>query len=742
MLVAVLSFIGLSAVPSQAISTGCTGVQTSFITGESLSNLSVSGSASHQGTVWSSATSELTFTYSNLVDACQQIQINFFNISNNLGLTLPLSQGGSTSTACDPGPAAGNGCYLQLDSTGLGRFTVAITNAADKSFQYILVGPGWSSGTTATGVGSISFSSSTNPTSTPTPSLTASVTPTPSSTPTTTPTPALVPSAPRNVVATRGNKSATISWIAPISAGASAITSYVLDVSSSSSGVSYSLASTTRQKVLSGLVNNRVYTLLLTAFNDSGASTSVDVSLTPSTATATVPSKVTVGTISTAVSRTLSFPYTLGSNGGSTVTRVEYTTNGGSSWSSTSTNPLVLQNLNNAQSYRVGVRAVNSIGNGTYTLKTATPVAATNAMAVQPASTMYVRGATQTLIVSYGGGTPVGTSLTTSVCSVSGLVIRALAVGTCRVTVSNSGDASFKPATPKTITLQVLAGTPTPTPTPTQSATPTPTPTSTGTTLLWSDEFNGATGSAPASTSWVANTGDGCVYDNNCGWGNGELQSYNSAANKMDGNGNLVITATRLASSSGVNCYYGACQWSSGKITTYQKVSFTYGLLEARIKVPSGGGTWPAFWTLGTNYKQVGWPSCGEQDIMEAKGSAPYTLWGTAHGNDFHIGTTTNLNEPLSAGYHVYGMAWTPTQVKFLVDGVAYSTINKADAGANPWPFGPLAGGADPKVYAIFNLAMGGAFGGSVDNALQSASMSVDWIHYSTLNGYGKVNYS
>lgn len=636
-LAATLSFV----IPAQAVSTGCDGVATSFATGESFSNLAVTGNGVQSDNVWSSNTTALTFTFTQSDYACKQIQINFFNLSNGLGLVLPINSGATNSTSCDPGPAAGKACFLQLDSLGVGKFTVTVSNVSDKSFQYILVGPSWSSGTSPGGTGTITFANSQTPV--PTPSPTPAIKP--------------QPSVPLAVVATRGNKSALIEWQAPDSVGDSALTGYTISFSSARNSGSVTVPATTRQRLLTGLVNGTSYSVSVTATNSKGSSDSVKVTVMPSTVPATVPGLITVGTITKPLSRTLSIPYVLPNSGGSTILGVEYSLNGASNWTPVDTNPLVLSNLIGGQNYQITLRAFNKIGRGGSVTKTAWPTS------------------------------------------------------------------------------------PLPTPTPTPTSTPTPTPTSTATTLLWSDEFNGIAESSPDANKWVPNTGDGCVFDNNCGWGNGELQSYVTSANKLDGNGNLVITASRLPADKRVNCYYGQCQWISGKIMTYGKVSFTYGLLEARIKVPVGGGTWPAFWTLGTNYKQVGWPSSGEQDIMEAKGSAPNTLWGTLHGNNFHIGTTKDLSAPLSAGFHTYGMAWTPTRIQMLLDGVVYFTLNKSDVGANPWPFGPLSGGADPKFYAILNVAMGGAFGGSVDPNLQQAAMTVDWVRYSTYNGYGKVNY-
>jgi len=275
------------------------------------------------------------------------------------------------------------------------------------------------------------------------------------------------------------------------------------------------------------------------------------------------------------------------------------------------------------------------------------------------------------------------------------------------------------------------------------TASPTPSP---GMSLLWQDDFTGTAGTGPNPSYWNADLQDGCS-SGNCGWGNGEKEWYTTDANKLNGSSNLVITANRLSSSTAPNCYYGKCEWSSGKLTTYGKVNFTYGYLEARIKNPAGGGTWPAFWMLGQDIATRAWPLCGELDIMEAEGNAPYTNWGTAHwanSNPWdHIqgpgANTVSLSTKLSDAYHTYGLLWTATSLTWYIDGKANYTLNKASVPNNLWPFGPTAGGGDPKFYAILNVAMGGGMGGNIDSALTTTSMSVDYLKFYSVNGVGKV---
>jgi beta-glucanase (GH16 family) len=278
-----------------------------------------------------------------------------------------------------------------------------------------------------------------------------------------------------------------------------------------------------------------------------------------------------------------------------------------------------------------------------------------------------------------------------------------------------------------------------------QAPAPTPQP-SPSMSLLWQDDFSGAAGGAPNSSYWTADLQDGCS-SGNCGWGNGEREWYTADANKLNGTSGLVMTANKLSASTAPDCYYGKCTWSSGKLTTYGKVNFTYGYLEARIKNPAGGGTWPAFWMLGQDIASRAWPLCGEIDIMEGEGNAPYTNWGTAHWANTNPGdhiqgpgnNTVTLSSKLSDNYHTYGMLWTPTSLTWYIDGAASYTLNKASVPSNLWPFGPTTGGADPKFYAILNVAMGGGMGGNIDSALTTTNMTVDYVKYYSVNGQGKV---
>ncbi|MEY4322270.1 MAG: hypothetical protein RL410_51 [Actinomycetota bacterium] len=253
------------------------------------------------------------------------------------------------------------------------------------------------------------------------------------------------------------------------------------------------------------------------------------------------------------------------------------------------------------------------------------------------------------------------------------------------------------------------------------------------TVLLWSDEFDGNANDSPDATKWTAQEGDGTAFGN-AGWGNGEMQWYLWNQAKLDGNGNLVITATRTGADS-YNCYYaGQCQWISSKLVTLNKVGVKYGRMSVRLKSAAGEGSWPAFWTLGTNIGQVGWPRCGEIDVVELAGWNPTNVWGTPHGpisGGAGSGGTTQLASNADADYHVYTVDWYPDRMVWFVDGVAYHTYRKS-SNESDWVF-------DSEQYLILNLAMGGGFGRTIDAGLQSTSISVDWVRVYSINGVGEI---
>lgn len=222
-------------------------------------------------------------------------------------------------------------------------------------------------------------------------------------------------------------------------------------------------------------------------------------------------------------------------------------------------------------------------------------------------------------------------------------------------------------------------------------------------TLVWSDDFNGHSGQVPDSSKWSYDTGGG-------GWGNQELEYYtNSATNAaLDGNGNLVITA-RKENNNNYNCWYGRCQYTSARLLTAGKFSHKYGAIEARIKIPRGKGLWPAFWMLGDDLARVGWPQCGEIDIMENIGKEPNAIHGTLHGPGYSaadgLTSTYHLptNKPFADDFHVYRADWADNSVSFSVDGQHYATKTPADAPGKKWVF-------DHNFFIIMNVAVGGGW--------------------------------
>jgi beta-glucanase (GH16 family) len=259
---------------------------------------------------------------------------------------------------------------------------------------------------------------------------------------------------------------------------------------------------------------------------------------------------------------------------------------------------------------------------------------------------------------------------------------------------------------------------------PTTTTTPPPPPTVTWT-QIWSDEFDGAAGSPVDGTKWVYDTGDGCAQSN-CGWGNNEKEYYSDAPDNisLNGNGQLVITARPAT---GLTCYYGACRYTSAKITTRGKMIVSPGRVEARIKLPTGQGLWPAFWLLGSTCPQTPWPDCGELDIMENKGSQPTTTSSAIHGPGYSGATPFAHANVLSGGtvgdFHTYAVEWDATYIRFLVDGAMHFQATRG--GIEQYGRSILGN----SFIIILNLAVGGHFDGDpASDAIFPATMLVDYV--------------
>ena len=244
---------------------------------------------------------------------------------------------------------------------------------------------------------------------------------------------------------------------------------------------------------------------------------------------------------------------------------------------------------------------------------------------------------------------------------------------------------------------------------------------------VWSDEFDGPAGAPVDSTRWSYETTDGC-NGGNCGWGNNEKEYYTSASENvaLNGQGQLAIVARRAPA--GITCYYGACKYTSGKITTRDKMFAAPGRVEARIKLPAGQGLWPAFWMLGHNFPGTPWPLCGELDIMENKGSDPTSTSSAVHGPGYSGNTPFAHTHPLAQGtvaddYHTYAVEWDSLHVRFFVDDTAHYGITR-DAVTQ---YGQSI--LDQPFYVILNLAVGGNFDGDPkSDAIFPATMLVDYV--------------
>ena len=245
--------------------------------------------------------------------------------------------------------------------------------------------------------------------------------------------------------------------------------------------------------------------------------------------------------------------------------------------------------------------------------------------------------------------------------------------------------------------------------------------------LMWSDEFNTAAGSAPNVNVWSPEIGDGTL-NGIPGWGNSELEYYTDNANAAtDGNGNLAITLDRVAPDSNLLCWYGPCQYTSARLVSAHKIEAQYGRIEARIRVPDGAaGLWPAFWMLGTNINEVGWPQSGEIDIMEYVSRNPNEIFGTIHGPGYSggaaIGHSYTMPQPVAAGYHTFAIEWSPNELHWYVDGINYHNVTAAQIAPREWVF-------NHPFYMLLNLAVGGNFGGSISPDLTFPQhMLVDYV--------------
>jgi beta-glucanase (GH16 family) len=218
--------------------------------------------------------------------------------------------------------------------------------------------------------------------------------------------------------------------------------------------------------------------------------------------------------------------------------------------------------------------------------------------------------------------------------------------------------------------------------------------------LVWGDEFDGPQGAPPDSNKWTAEIGGG-------GWGNQQLEYDTNNQNAyQDGRGNLVLEAQK-DNSARYQCWYGSCQYTSAHISTRGHFSFTYGLLKARIKIPYGQGIWSAFWLLGDNCITVGWPACGEIDVMENISKEPNIIHGTVHGPGYFSGSYRLQDGIFADNFHVFTLQWDPSHLYFFVDGMNYATLDRTNLTNQAyWVY-------DHPFNIILNLPVGGVWPGS-----------------------------
>ena len=231
--------------------------------------------------------------------------------------------------------------------------------------------------------------------------------------------------------------------------------------------------------------------------------------------------------------------------------------------------------------------------------------------------------------------------------------------------------------------------------------------------LVWSDEFD--KGNAPDTTKWTYNIGTG-----QNGWGNNELQYYtNELKNVRIENGHLIIEARKENK--------GDKSYTSARLLTQGKASWTYGRFEIRAKLPKGQGTWPAIWMLGDNIKKVGWPDCGEIDIMEEVGKEPNVINWSTHSKKLNwpLGTQQTYKELITDAtdhFHTYRIDWTKAGIEFYVDDVLKFTVLNEGKGEAYYPF------VAPQ-FLILNLAIGGNMPGfEVNDTIFPVSMVIDYV--------------
>lgn len=249
--------------------------------------------------------------------------------------------------------------------------------------------------------------------------------------------------------------------------------------------------------------------------------------------------------------------------------------------------------------------------------------------------------------------------------------------------------------------------------------------------IVWQDEFD--VEGAPNSVFWDYELGDGSDTQAGAGWGNNELQYYTKRPENVTIQNGILVLSARKEQFNGYN-------YTSARLLTKGKFEQAYGRFEARIRVPDGSGLWPAFWLLGADCDEVGWPQCGEIDIMEYRQQEPTQVSGSVHGPGYsglttpqgHITKSYDLgNDRFDKGFHVFGIEWGPEHINYYVDDVLYNQITPEDLEITPddgsgdlgeWVF-------NKPFYIIINLAVGGNYPGAPnDDENFPKNMLIDYV--------------
>jgi beta-glucanase (GH16 family) len=232
--------------------------------------------------------------------------------------------------------------------------------------------------------------------------------------------------------------------------------------------------------------------------------------------------------------------------------------------------------------------------------------------------------------------------------------------------------------------------------------------------MTWEDEFDGPAGESPDPAKWT--------FDIGTDWGNAQLEFDTDRPENvsLDGEGHLVITAREEL--------YRGREYTSARIKTQGLFQRTRGRFEARIRLPAGKGIWPAFWLLGADIGSVGWPECGEIDIMEYRGQERSIVHGSLHGPGYSGGRALTRSYALPEGgfdedFHLFAIDWDEGGITWYVDGQSYQTITPDDLpDGKRWVF-------DDPFFIILNVAVGGHYVGSPDDStIFPQTMLVDWV--------------